>query len=680
MPIQSNEPSGNVHAAALPIERDRVRKLSTAELFTLAESLKKLQQREAIVSLYKTWIAFNPNDSSLFAAYFNYGVALRELPDLPGAINAMRECIRLKPDFLPPYINLGRILEDSGEPGLGVAEWLEAIGKVSIVNGETVTHKLFTLTQIGRVLENLQNDSAAEDALKQCLDISLRDAEVIQHWIFLRQRQCKWPVIVGSERNTKEKLIARISPLSLANMCDDPMFQLANAFHFGKQSIGIPKADQLKHFAAVAMRKRSGKLRIGYVSSDLREHAVGFAMTEVTELHDRENFEIFAYYCGIDRIDPTQTRIRNAVDHWIDISPLTDEQAASKIVEDEIDILVDLNGYTKFARTRIFSLRPAPIIVNWFGFPGTMGTPYHHYLIADPHIIPEDLEIYYSEKVVRLPCYQPNDRKRDVSTNSPTRKDAQLPEDAFVYCSLNGTQKLTARTFQRWMTILAQVPDSVLWLLTGTSDTNARLQQYAERHGVAPERVIFAERKANPEHLARYRLADVFLDNFPYGAHTTAADALWMGVPVLTFPGRSFASRVCASVVHAAGIGEMVCATAEAYVSLGIELGRDRNKLTAIKSKLVASRGSCVLFDTTQHVRHLEDLFRRMWLDFEQGKLPIPNLDNLDVYHEIALDMDFDSIELLTNDAYQALYREKLTNRHNTYPIRFDARLWRPGI
>jgi predicted O-linked N-acetylglucosamine transferase (SPINDLY family) len=458
------------------------------------------------------------------------------------------------------------------------------------------------------------------------------------------------------------------------------MFQLARAFRFAKQSIGIPKADQLKHVTEAAMRRRPGKLRIGYVSSDLREHAVGFAMTEITELHDRQNFEIFAYYCGVDRVDPTQTRIRAAVDHWIDINPLTDKQAASKIEEDEIDILVDLNGYTKFARTRIFSLRPAPIIVNWFGFPGTMGTPYHHYLIADPHIIPKHLEIYYSEKVVHLPCYQPNDRKQFVSANSPTRRDAQLPEDAFVYCSFNGTQKLTARTFQRWMTILAQVPDSVLWLLTATNDTNVRLQQCAEQYGINPNRLIFAEKKSNPEHLARYPLADVFIDNFPYGAHTTAADALWMGVPVLTFPGRSFASRVCASVVHAAGIGEMVCATPEEYISLAVELGRDRNKLSAIKSKLIASRESSLLFDTTQHVQHLEDLFRRMWRDFEQGKLLIPDLDNLDVYHEIALDFDFDAIDLLTDDAYQALYREKLTNRHNSYPIRFDTRLWRPDI
>ena len=590
MPTQSNEPSDSVQAAALPIDRDRLRQMSIADLFTSAESLKKLQQREAVVSLYKAWIAFNSDNSALYVVYFNYGVALTELPDLPGAINAMRECIRLKPDFLPPRINLGRILEDVGEPGLAVSEWLEASGKVSTVNGESVSHKVTILIQMGRVLENGQSDGPAEDALKQCLDISPGHPEVIQHWIGLRQRQCKWPAVVAIEHNTRESLTAGISPLSLANLCDDPMFQLARAFHFAKQSIGIPKTDQLKHVTEAAMRRRPGKLRIGYVSSDLREHAVGFAMTEIAELHDRQNFEIFAYYCGVDRVDPTQTRIRAAVDHWIDINPLTDEQAASKIVEDEIDILVDLNGYTKFARTRIFSLRPAPIIVNWFGFPGTMGTPYHHYLIADPHIIPKHLEIYYSEKVVHLPCYQPNDRKRFVSANSPARKDAQLPEDAFVYCSFNGTQKLTARTFQRWMTILAQVPDSVLWLLTATNDTNVRLQQCAEQYGINQNRLIFAEKKSNPEHLARYPLADVFIDNFPYGAHTTAADALWMGVPVLTFPGRSFASRVCASVVHAAGIGEMVCATPEEYISLAIELGRDRNKLSAIKSKLIASR------------------------------------------------------------------------------------------
>ncbi len=366
-------------------------------------------------------------------------------------------------------------------------------------------------------------------------------------------------------------------------------------------------------------------------------------MTDVLETHDRQQFEIFAYYCGIARTDPTQARIKSCVDSWLDIRSMSDQQAAAKIAEDGIDILVDLNGYTKDARTKIFALRPAPVIVNWFGFPGTMGTPYHHYLIADPFIVPEDSELYFSERVVRLPCYQPNDRKRPVSARAPARKDERLPEDAFVYCCLNGMQKITPAVFQSWLRILSEVEGSVLWLLTGAGRTNTRLRQLAEQQGIASDRLIFAEKKPNPEHLARYPLADLFLDTFPYGAHTTAADALWMGVPVLTVPGRGFASRVCGSVVSAAGMSELVCDDAEAYVARAIELGRDRAKLAAAKRKLAAGRDTCLLFDTPRLTRHLEDLYRGMWADYQAGTLPAPQLANLDVYCDAGAELNLES-------------------------------------
>ncbi len=581
-----------------------------------------------------------------------------------------------KSDFCPPYINLGRLLEDGGQVGRAVTQWMALVDKLPAVNGESVAHKTTALQQIGRVLESLHKDESAEDALKQSLEIDPNQLEVVQHWLALRQRQCKWPVVAASERIGKAGLLAGISSLSLANLADDPMFQLAKAYHYNKKAIGRPSR-RPPIYGAAAARRHSGKLRIGYVSSDLREHAVGFAMTDVLELHDRESFDIYAYYCGIGRTDPTRARIETAVDHWTDINGLSDEQAALKISQDGVDILIDLNGYTKDARTKVFAHRPTPIAVNWFGFPGSMGSPYHHYLIADAHIIPEESEIYYSEKVLRLPCYQPNDRKRVVAEKRPSRRDARLPDDAVVYCSLNGMQKLTSITFERWMTILAQVPDSVLWLLTGADETNERLRQAAAQRGIAPERIIFAEKLLNPEHLARYPLADVFLDNFPYGAHTTAADAIWMGVPIVTLPGRSFASRVCASVVRAAGLGELVCDTPEAYIARAVELGRDRDKLAAIREKLIAGRDACLLFDTPTLVRHLEDLYRRMWSDFERGELPVPDLSNLEIYHEIGLELDLENIELLTDDAYRSLYEEKLGDWDSVFPIRPDARLWR---
>jgi predicted O-linked N-acetylglucosamine transferase (SPINDLY family) len=337
---------------------------------------------------------------------------------------------------------------------------------------------------------------------------------------------------------------------------------------------------------------------------------------------------------------------------------------------------VDLNGYTRDARTAIFARRPAPIAVNWFGFPGTMGTPYHHYIIADSVIVPPEHEIYYSEKVMRLPCYQPTDRKRVVA-KPPSRSEAALPDDAVVYCCLNSVQKITPRTFQRWMSILGRVPNSVLWLLRETSEASENLRKSASIHGIAPERIVFAEKKIHAEHLARYSLADLFLDTLPYGAHTTAADALWMNLPVLTLQGRSFAARVCASFVRTAGLGELVCSTAEEYVERAVELGNNREELLTKKAKLAAGRDSCFFFDTPRFVEHLEDLYRQMWTDFIRGALPSPDLRNLDVYHEVGLELDLENSDTLIDEAYRALYEAKLAERHRVYPVYPDTRLWR---
>ncbi|CAN2532077.1 hypothetical+protein [Methylocapsa aurea] len=676
MTTQPNESESALALFKNAIEKSFSHKLTIADLFMTAAQIKAAGLDRRAAELYKHWIAFNSDDPVVYAAYFNYATALSETGDRPGAINALREAIRIQPDFQPPYINLGRLLEDSGQIGAAVAQWMALVERTAAINGDAVAHRLSALQQTGRVLESLNKDEAAEDALRQILEIDPKRQEVVQHWIALRQRQCKWPVALPSERVSRIDLANGISSLSLANHCDDPMFQLAKAHHYEKRAIGRPERRLLP--AELKRTAAKGKLRIGYVSSDLREHAVGFAMTDVLESHDRAHFEIHAYYCGIARNDPTRERIVAAVDRWTDINGMNDETAARKIAEDEIDILVDLNGYTKDARTKVFSLRPAPIIVNWFGFPGTMGSPYHHYIIADPVIVPEGSEIYYSEKVLRLPCYQPNDRKRVVAPIRPTRAEARLPEDAFVYCSLNGMQKLTALTFDRWARILTAVPDSVLWLLTGTEQTNDRVRAEAKARGVAPERIVFADKMANPQHLARYALADLFLDNFPYGAHTTAADSLWMGVPIVTYPGRSFASRVCASLVRAAGVGELACASAEDYIALAIELGKDRRKLAGVRDKLAKARDTSLLFDTPRLVAELETLYRAMWSDYESGALPRPDLRNLDIYHEIGLDLDLEKIELQSDADYAALYERKLAEWDAAYPIEPDARMWRP--
>ena len=346
------------------------------------------------------------------------------------------------------------------------------------------------------------------------------------------------------------------------------------------------------------------------------------------------------------------------------------------MVDDGIDILVDVNGYTKDARAKVFSLRPAPIIVNWFGFPGSAASPSHHYIIADDWIIPKENEKYFSEKVMRLPCYQPNDSKRVVADHAYSRAELGLPDGVFVFCCFNGIQKISRFTYERWMTIHSRVPNSVLWLLSGTEDVHKRLREYAKKYGISAERLIFADKIANPYHLARYRFADLFLDTSPYGAHVTAADSLWMGVPILTFSGRSFASRVCSSLTRAAGLPEMVCATPDEYVERAVALGNNKDEVKRLKEKLQANRDTCILFNTELLVRSLEGLYEKMWEEYSSGKLPRPDLTNMDTYMDVGSDFDHDEKEMLVVENYEEFYKDGIARYHKYYPVAADNRLW----
>jgi predicted O-linked N-acetylglucosamine transferase (SPINDLY family) len=645
---------------------------SAGDLLAHAERFNADGASNMAAMLYKNWIACNPRHEFLHAAYYNYSFSLAKAGDRLGAIAAARECQRLKPDFMPVYVNLGRLLEDAGQLGEAVEQWRALVEHLPQIRGDFIHKKLTSLEQMARVLEAHNIDGPAEEAMRLSLEISVHQSSVIQHYIAIRQRQCKWPAVQGFEGVSREALMAGISPLSLANLSNDPLHQLARAATYYHELVG-PRPGPIEIPASAAPSERKpGRLRIGYVSSDLREHAVGFAMTDVLETHKKADFEVFAYYCGIARDDGVKQRCRAAVDHWLDINDLSDEEAARRIRADEIDILVDLNGFTKSARTKVFSLRPAPIVVNWFGFPGTMGSPDHHYLIADSHIVPPGSERYYTEKVVRLSCYQPNDRKRVVA-DPPRRTDEGLPEGAFVFCSLNGAQKFTASMFAAWMAILGATPDSVLWLFGGAGDTNDRLRALARESGIAPERLIFAEKKANPQHVARYALADLFLDTFPYGSHTTAADALWMGLPVLTFAGRTFASRVCSSLVHAAGIGELACASREQYVATAVALAQNRGALGLLKQRLVDARSACRLFDTPKLVAELEDAFRAMHEDYKADRLPTPNFANIGLYHDIGVAL---SAGELDDDAYLGVYAHEMARRDVISPLPADGRAW----
>jgi predicted O-linked N-acetylglucosamine transferase (SPINDLY family) len=492
----------------------------------------------------------------------------------------------------------------------------------------------------------------------------------------LRIGQCKWPVVVPTGKADHAALMRGIQPLSLAAFSDDPLLLLAAAWLYIKDDIEnkatLPPVDRRN--APIDLTDR--RIRIGYVSSDLRDHAIGYLMAEVLELHDRSKVEVFAYYCGPPSDSPHAQRNKAAVEHWIDIRGMTDDEAMAQIGADGIDILVDVNGLTKDARTGVFARRAAPIQVNWLGFPGSMGSPYHNYIVADDWIIPPTSELYYSEKVVRLPCYQANDRRRSVAEHRPSREELGLPTEGVVFCCFNGAQKISRFTFDRWMEILTRTPGSVLWLLDTHADTNARLGDLAEARGVARERIVFARKLANPYHMARYGLADLFLDTSPYGAHTTASDALWMGVPVLTLSGRSFASRVCGSLVRSAGLPELVCETPEEFVELAVALAADPARLKSLRAKLEASRDTCVTFDMDLLTSELEGLYQRMCDDHQAGLTPQPDLRNLDAYLDVGVQWNPDVEEMLAVTDYHERYVRALAARHRMRPLPADERLW----
>lgn len=650
------------------------------DVITLAARLGAEGQAALADQAYKVWIRFNGEHPQLCVALFNRSILQAALGDNAGAAVSLEQAITLNPDFLPAYVNLGGLQERAGLHEPAIATWDAGARRAVVVNGMAVSYAFTCLKQIARLLGEMHQPARAEVALQRAADIDPHAMDVIGQLVANRLSQCKWPAVQSTERLSRETMLEGVNPLSIAAYTDDPLLQLAAGNRFIERENKVtPEQIRADRRDAPIDLSDGRRPRIGYISSDLRDHAVGYLMAELFEVHDKSKVEVFAYYCGPESSDGLNTRIRAAVEHFTDIRPMTDDEAAQRIVDDGIDILVDVNGHTRDARTAVFARRPAPILVNWLGYPGTMGSDYHHYIVADPWIIPPEMELYYSEAVRRIPCYQPNDRRRKVEETYPTRAEAGLPEDAFVFCCFNGPQKITPHVFGRWMEILKRTPGSVLWLLDSNPETNARLREAAEMRGVDRTRLIFAQKLQNSHHLARYRLADLFLDTTPYGAHTTASDALWMGVPVLTWSGRSFASRVCGSLVRSAGLPELVVDSGEAYVDKAVEIGADREKAKALRATLEAGRDTCVLFDMDLLAGKLEALYGEMIAEHQAGQRPRPDLTNLPTYLDIGLSIDRDDREMQAETDLHALYREQLARRHSVKALPADRRLWEGG-
>lgn len=541
-------------------------------LLQLGNAYAALGQHADAAAHFTASLQSDPQQS---AAHYNLGNALRELGQPQQAAMSYQAALRLDPNDADSHNNLGNVLREMGKLDEAIACYRTALR----------------------------------------LNPRLHHARL--HLMHQRQHMCDWEdwdsEIAELRRLVREEFRAQISPfafLSLPGTTGEE--QRLCSEHWAQNRYGSLAPDA-SHLAQLKRRSLNPILRIGYLSADFRQHPLTSLALELIELHDRAKFETYGYSYGPDDRSVDRRRWENAFDHFREIRPLSLHQAAKKIEEDRIDILVDLTGYTQSSRTGILALRPAPLQVNWLGFPGTMGAPFVDYLITDRFITPPAVSDDYSEQLIFLPeSYQPNNRERPDAP-VPDREACGLPETGMVFCCFNQTFKITPQVFDSWMKILKNTAGSVLWLLECNAWAKAHLRQEAEARGVNPNRLIFAPRAAQGEHLARHRCADLFLDTWPYNAHTSTSDALWSGLPVLTLAGTTFASRVAGSLLHAAELPGLITHTTEEYENQAITLGTDLPRLALLRTQLETTRTTSPLFDPQRFARHLEQAYLTMW-------------------------------------------------------------------
>ncbi|PIE82803.1 MAG: hypothetical protein CSA09_05170 [Candidatus Contendobacter odensis] len=416
--------------------------------------------------------------------------------------------------------------------------------------------------------------------------------------------------------------VAGMEPFNLLTLPIEPALQQAVA---NAQAVAVAaRMKPIRENLQIAWPEAStdGRLCIGYVSGDFRDHPTAHLAHKLFRLHDRSRFRIIGFSLRPGDNSTYWHNIVEGCDEFIELVGLSHAEAAVRIAREKVHILVDMHGYTRFARPEVFALRPAPVQVGFLGYPGTLGADYIPYIIADPVVLPEAMRAWFSEQPVYLPCYQVNDDEQTIANTGMTRKDRGLPEDAFVFCCFNNTGKLEPESFASWMRIMAQVPGSVLWLLASNTDAIQNLRQAAISHGIDPSRLIFAGRLPKAEHLERYRLADLFLDSFVYGAHTTASDALWAGLPMITLRGARFQSRVCASLLSALGLTELIAERIVEFEVLAVSLARQPDRLEAIRQQLQARCLAGLPFRTAEFARCLERTFFSMWRAYKDRRVP----------------------------------------------------------
>lgn len=587
--------------------------LALPALMERAQALVAGGAAETAARLYETWIAHTSSPLRHIAG-FNWGTVLSSLGREQAAEQAYRGALQFQPGFPPARLNLGHLLERRGDVDGALEQWRH-VHDDGTDPGITLDHRLHALNNAARLLEQAKRFPEAEALMTRSLALKAEQFDVIQHYVHIRQKQCRWPLYAPVGEVSPSQFLLGTSPLAMMSVTDDPAVQLLAAQRFVHDRVPKPPATPLHTLAP----RRSGRVKIGYLSGDLHHHAVGLLTVELFELHDRSRFEVFAFDWTPDSATPQRQRIVKAFDHHVRLAGVDDFTAAKLIAQAGIDVLVDLQGITSGARPAILGWRAAPVQVSYLGLPGTSALPGVDWLIADDFTMPPELEPYCTERPIRLPrCFQVSDRQREIAAR-PQRSTYGLPDDAFVYCSFNNTFKFTEEVFAAWMRILAQVPGSVLWLLADNATARQNMEAAARAHGVAPERLVFAPRVPPQEYLARFQLADLMLDTFPYNAGTTASDALWMGLPIVTRAGRSYISRMAGSLLTAAGLPELITHTLADYERLAVAIGRTPVRAASYKRYLADEGRRSALFDVPQIVRDLEDALEALAMKHRSG-------------------------------------------------------------
>lgn len=554
--------------------------------------LRLMMRFDEALDAIGTALRYSPN---LLQAYSNRGNIFQDIHRFHEALADYDRALELDPRFVPAHINRGNVLRVLDRSDDALASYGAAI---ALTPGNALAHR-----GRGGVLKDMLRLPEAVAAFEQAYAIDPTDGQALCLAMSLRAQMGDWALKGGGPGAEVCRRMAEgkaVPPFQFAAIADDPELQFANARTWAKRFAQQPPLP-------ARPRTPGEKIKIGYFSGDFHNHATMWLMIGMLERHDRERFEIHAFSDGPEIQDAMRARVVATVDGFHDLRTFGDAAAARLARGLGIDIAVDLKGYTHHGRLGIFAQRAAPVQVSYLGYPGTVGMDCIDYLIADRIVVPEEHEPFYTEKLLYLPdCYQVNDSERVVSAKVFTRTELGLPENGFVFACLNNNYKVTPDEFDIWMRLLTRIEGSVLWLLADNEWAADNMRREAEARGVEASRLIFAGRAPMEEHLARQRCADLFLDTFNYNAHTTASDALWVGLPLITKMGASFPSRVAGSLLHAIGLPELVTESVEAYEALAYDLATDPARLAEIRARLAVNRATSPLFDTELFTRNFE--------------------------------------------------------------------------